>query len=143
MKKQILSIAILLMSGSALLAQDIPQNQVPSIVVNQFNTDFPKAKDVDWELKNNIYNVDFEQGWGKDFEAWYSADGKQIKVEEELTKGELPKKVIATLEKEYPSFKLDDIEKITEAQKVSYKVEIENKSMEKTLFINENGIIKQ
>lgn len=143
MKVQILSVGILLMSGGTLLAQDIPQNQVPSIVVNQFNTDFLKAKDVDWELKNNIYNVDFEQGWGKDFEAWYSADGKQIKVEEELTKSELPKTVIATIEKEYPSFKLDDIEKITENNKVTYKVEVESRDLEQTLFINENGTLNK
>ncbi|PVX49298.1 putative PepSY-like beta-lactamase-inhibitor [Balneicella halophila] len=142
MKTYFLSIGLSLFT-SALFAQDLPQSQVPSVVVNQFNNDFPKAKDVDWELKNNVYNVEFEQGWDKDFEAWYSADGKQIKLEEDLTKRELPKAVIATIEKEYPSFKLDDIEKITEAQKVTYKVEIENKSMEKTLFINENGIIKQ
>ena len=141
MKKQILSLGLLI-SASALFAQDIPQNQVPSVVVNQFNTDFPKAKDVDWELKNNVYNVDFEQGW-KDIEVWYSAEGKQIKVEEEITKSKLPKTVVATIGKDYPSFKIDDVEKITEADKVTYKVEIEDRKIERTLFIDKNGTVNK
>lgn len=140
MKKQILSLGMLLFSG-ALFAQDIPTNQVPSVVINQFNSDFPKAKDVDWELKNNVYNVDFEQGWNKDFEVWYAADGKQLKVEEEIAKGELPKVVINTIKKNYPSHRIDNVEKITEGNNISYKIEIENRDLEQILFIDKNGTL--
>ncbi len=140
MKKQLLSLASLFAVGM-LSAQDIPAGQVPSVVISQFDIDFPKGKDIEWELKNDVYNVEFEQGWGKDFEAWYTADGKQIKVEEETTKSDLPKAVVAAIQESYPSYKIDDIEKITESENVTYKVEVEKQALEQTLFLNEEGTI--
>ena len=140
MKKQFLSISLLFAVG-LLYAQDIPAGEVPSVVINQFHIDFPKAKDIEWELKNDTYEVEFEQGWGKDFEAWYTADGKQIKVEEETTKSELPKAVVAAIQKSYPSYKIDDIEKITEGEKVTYKVEVEKRELDQTLLLDEEGTI--
>ena len=46
MKKQVLLLGTLL--GIQLLGhgQDIPQNEVPSVIVNQFNVQFPKATDI-------------------------------------------------------------------------------------------------
>lgn len=112
MKKRFIQLG-LFFATTVVFAQDIPQSQVASVVVNQFNIDFPKAKDVEWEFKNNVYNVDFEQGWSKDFEAWYSVDGNQIRVEEELSKHELPKTISASIETKFPSYRIDDVEKIT------------------------------
>ena len=131
----------LLFTGTALFAQDIPASQVPSIVINQFNIDFPKAKDVEWELESNGYKVDFEQGWNKDFEAWYSAAGDQIKLKEELSKNNLPKAVSSTLKSTYPSYHIDDAERITENKTATYKLEIEKRNHELTLYFNEKGII--
>ena len=65
MNKQILSIGVALLIGSIAQAQDIPQSQVPSIIVNKFNKEFPKASDIEWEMDGNLYNVDFEMGWNK------------------------------------------------------------------------------
>lgn len=140
MKMQFLG---LIFAAGSLSAQDIPQNQVPSVVVNQFNVDFPKAKDVEWKLENNIYNVDFEQGTNRDFEAWYSAKGTQIKLEEKIAKRNLPKAVSSAIQKNYPSYKIDEIEKVTEQNKVSYKVEIEKGASEQIIFFNENGTQKK
>ena len=140
MKKKLIFIG-LLFTGIIAFAQDIPSNQVPSVVLNQFNIDYPKARDVEWELKNNIYNVEFEKDWYVEFEAWYSATGNLIKEEEELSQNKLPKLVTATIKSKYPMHHIDDAEKITENKKISYKVEIEKGNEEQTLFLNENGTI--
>lgn len=138
MKKQVLFIVTVLFSGF-LFAQDIQVNQVPQVVVNQFQNDFPKAKDIEWELSNNVYNVDFEIGWGNDYEAWYSAEGKLIKVEEEISKNDLPNAVTQAIGKNYPDFRIDDVEKVTEGNKIHYKVEIENREMEQVLHMDPDG----
>lgn len=140
MKKHLLLIGISVMSF-ALFAKDIPAGQIPATVMKQFNKDFPKAKDVEWELKNNVYNVDFEQGWFTDFEAWYSADGTLLRLEEDICKRKLPKAIIVAIKSNYPSFKIDDVKKITENKRVTYKVEIEKRSYEHTLYFNEKGQI--
>ena len=46
MKKRFIQLG-LFFATTVVFAQDIPQSQVASVVVNQFNIDFPKAK-VEW-----------------------------------------------------------------------------------------------
>jgi len=136
------TLATLLFTSSVLYAQDIPKNQVPSVVLNQFNIDFPKAKDIDWEMEGNIYHVDFELGWDQDVEAWYESNGKLIRLEEELSrKSELPQAVIATIEKNFQSYEIDDVEKITENKNEYYKIELEKGKKEITININKNGTL--
>ncbi len=136
-------LSALLLAGSITIAQgkDIPASQVPSVIVNQFNADFPKASDIDWEVKDNVYKVDFQIGWFKDIEAWYSAQGTQVKVNEELSKKELPKAIITALEKNYKLYKIEEIDKITQDNKTTYKIEVEKQEDERTLYFNENGTL--
>lgn len=129
----------LVLTGTAMFAQDIRSNQVPSVIVNQFNADFPKAKDVDWELENKVYKVDFELGWFDDHEAWYAANGERIRLKEEISNSDLPKAVRSAIDRDFKSYKIDDAEKITEKNKVFYKVEIEKGDDDRTLFYNANG----
>lgn len=140
MKKRMLIIGLILSAG-VLVAQDIPTSQVPSVVLKQFNIDFPKAKDIDWELENDTYIVEFEQGWSKDFEVWYSSNGEKIRIEEEIMKNELPKAIISAIQTNYPSYRIDDIEKITANNTTTYKVDIEKREVEKTLFFNKDGTL--
>ncbi|WMX16339.1 PepSY-like domain-containing protein [Aureispira sp. CCB-E] len=138
MKKHQLLMGILLAS-TTLLAQDISTNEVPSIIINEFNRSFPKAIDVEWELKGGVYNVDFELEKKKDIEVWYSSNGEQIRLEEEVTIQELPVSILNTLEKNYSLYKIDDIEKITENKKISYEIEIERGNYEQVLLFNSKG----
>ena len=140
MKKQCVLIGMLFACG-ALFSQQVPTKQMPSVIVNQFNNDFPKAKYIEWELKNNIYTVEFELSSGKDYEAWYSFSGDQIRVQEELTVSKLPKVVISSIRNNYPAHCIEDVEKITENKTVSYKIDIEHKNHEQTLLVSNSGSI--
>lgn len=131
--------------GSNALAQDIPQSQVPSVIVNNFQQSFPKAFDVEWELKGDIYEVEFETGFlGKDHEVWFEKSGKQIRHKEELSKSDLPQKVLAAINSNYSGYRVDNVKKITEGSKISYTVELKSRREEwKVAFDNEGNILSK
>lgn len=123
MKKQIFIIGVLAIF-SATYAQDLPQSSVPSVIVNQFNRHFPKATDVDWEMKDNLYNVEFETGWNVDHEVWYNAKGEVIKHKEDIAESKLPKAVKNSIQSQFKGYTIDDLEQISEQGKVVYKMEL-------------------
>ncbi|MCO6360465.1 PepSY-like domain-containing protein [Roseivirga pacifica] len=124
MKKQILIFVAAIAIISTSQAQDIPYSQVPSIIVNEFNKQFPKAKDVEWEMDGSLYNVDFEIGWSMDHEVWYNAEGKMVKHKEDISKSELPKAINDRLRTDFKGYSIDDMERITDNDKVVYKMEL-------------------
>jgi len=142
MKSKIFFLAIALcMSSTIITAQDIRQDEVPSLVINNFKKKFPKAKDIEWEYKKTYYNVEFEIGFFTDFEAWYDRSGKLIKYSEEISKRELPKVIQDNIKTNYKNYKIDDVEKVTENEKITYHIEIEKGNDEINLKFLENGIL--
>ena len=137
--KSIQFIVILLLGTGTLFAQDIPQSQVPSVVVNNFKKKFPKAVDIEWEMKGEQYNVEFEIGWKKDFEAWYSADGTLIRYTEEISPSELPIVVKTAIAKDYPGYRIDDAEKLVSGKDVSYEIELEKGNEDLDVYYTQNG----
>ena len=124
MKKQVLLLGTLL--GIQLLGhgQDIPQSEVPSVIVNQFNVQFPKATDIEWELDGHHYQVEFETGCNIAHTVWYDREGKMAKHKEDVTTEDLSNAVVQTINSEFNTYTLDDIERITENGKVVYRIEL-------------------
>ncbi|KQB43796.1 DUF2874 domain containing protein [Flavobacterium daejeonense] len=123
MKKQIFILGVLAIF-SFTNAQDLAQNNVPSIIVNQFNAHFPKATDIDWEMDGTNYKVDFETNWNTDHEIWYNSKGKIIRHKEDISEAKLPKAVKNTLKSSFKGYSIDDIEQISENGKMVYKMEL-------------------
>lgn len=122
-------------------AQDIKQSDVPSVVVNSFEKAFPKAMDVEWELKGDLYKVEFETGaTERDHSAWYSKTGELKKHKEDITKNELPKAVLAKIAKDYSGFTVDDCDKYTADGKSTYKVELDSATQEWKITFDANGV---
>lgn len=130
MKKNILiAIAFITFLAQTQLSfgQDIPQSQVPSIVLNSFQKSFPKAFDIEWELDGDLYKVEFETGvYAADHDAWYDKTGKLVRHKEEISKSELPKKILAKLSNEYSKYRIDEIKKITGVDGIVYNVDLRN-----------------
>ncbi|MBW3524496.1 MULTISPECIES: PepSY-like domain-containing protein [unclassified Chryseobacterium] len=144
MKNLILTISILGLSINNISAQDIRQSEVPSIILNNFQKTFPKASDIDWEIKGNLYEVEFETGFlGDDHKVLYSRDGKLVRHEEEISKSGLPKAVLASIKRSFNGYRTDDIKKITEGGKVIYNVELKNYSQEWKVVFDAQGKILQ
>ncbi len=137
---KILAIAILLTGVAS--AQDVPQSQVPSVVVNSFKKEFPKASDVEWEKQNDQYNVEFEIGFFTDYKAWFDPTGKMIKYTEEIWNSKLPETIKNTIKTQYKGYRIDEAKKITENMVVTYSVEIEKGNDElKLVFSNDGKLI--
>lgn len=142
MNKMILSACILALSTIGAFAQDIPQSQVPAVVVNSFQQKFPKAKGVDWELKAGLYEAEFETGlFGTDHEVWIQSNGKIVRHKEELVKNDLPRAVIAKVKKDFPGYRIEDVKKITEEQKITYAFEVKSRTEEWKLVVDTQGNI--
>ncbi|QWX82989.1 PepSY-like domain-containing protein [Cellulophaga sp. HaHaR_3_176] len=124
MKKQILIFGAVISIVSTLQAQDIPQSQVPSVILNEFNKQFPKATDLEWEMDGNLYNADFEISWNIDHEVWYNTEGKMVKHKEDISKSELPKAVNNRIQADFSDYSIDDLERITDNGKVVFKMEL-------------------
>lgn len=140
--KMILSACILALSTIGAFAQDIPQSQVPAVVVNSFQQKFPKAKGVDWELKAGLYEAEFETGlFGTDHEVWIQSNGKIVRHKEELAKNDLPKAVIAKVKKDFSGYRIEDVKKITEEQKITYAFEVKSRTDEWKLVVDTQGSI--
>lgn len=124
MKRQLLIFGATIAMVATATAQDLSQNQVPSVIVNHFNKQFPKATDVEWEMDGNLYNVDFETGWSIDHEVWYTKEGKMVKHKEDISVDELPKSVSQTLNTTFKGYSVKDVERIAENGQVVYKMEL-------------------
>ena len=144
MKKQVFLATAIAMFGFA-NAQDIPQSQVPSVILSSFNTNFPKAQDIEWEMEGTQYKVDFETGWSVDHEVWYSANGEMVKHKEDISPRELPESVNKTINTKYVNYSIDSPQRITEGQHVYYKVDFDsllNQDWEVVMDANGNELSK-
>lgn len=143
--KLIWSAIIIALTTTGAIAQDIPQSQVPAVVVNSFQQKFPKAKKVDWELKGTIYEAEFETGlFGTDQEAWFQQNGKLVRYKTDFGKRDLPNKVLDRVKRDFPGYCIEDVTKITAEQKVSYAFEVKNRNDEWKLVLDPQGnVLKQ
>lgn len=124
-------------------SQKIQADRVPSVILNQFNTQFPKATDIKWKKVIEYYKVEFETGRDIDHDVWYNSEGKMVKHKEEISARELPTVIKEYIKQNYAEYKIDDVDKITEGKNVTYKVEIEKRDREINLYFNENGTLIQ
>lgn len=132
-------VAVSLIANAA-IGQDIPQSQVPSVIVNNFQQTFPNAFDVEWEMEGDVYEVDFETGLtGTDHSAWFDRAGSLTGHKEEISKSDLPEKVLTKLGKDFIGYRIDDAKKITRGDRLTFKVELESSGEEWKVVIDAGG----
>lgn len=139
--KNLILFTLLLISSFA-QAQDLSKREVPSVILNNFQSAFPKASDVEWEKKGDQYKVEFEIGyWNNDQSAWYDQEGKLLRHQEEISKKDLPRKIYDQIQTEYKWFVISDIEKITSEDETLYKVELKSFTKEWKILYDETGSV--
>lgn len=141
MKQMIFAICMAAGFSSTVSAQDIPQSQVPSVVVNAFQSKFPNADDVDWEKEGKLFKVDFEIG-SRDHDLWIDNSGNIKKHKEELNKSDLPAAVAEKIKNEFKEYSIDDVDKIEADGKVSYLVELDGKDGDRDVSFSEDGTVQ-
>lgn len=140
MKRTIFFISTgILLSLNSSFAQDVHHSQVPSIILNHFNKNFPKAKDIDWEKEGDMYNVDFETGWSTDHEVWYNPAGEMVKHRKEISKSDLPKSIRTKVNSEFSGFIFRDVEKTVSESDTTYSMELHSFTQEWEVIFDAKG----
>lgn len=136
--KKIMFLACTLLYAVVGFGQDLKETEVPSVVLNTFRQQFPKAMDTEWKLKAALYKVEFEIG-KDDHEVWLEKTGKIVKHKEEIKSEQLPKEVVAAINKEYKGYKIHDPKRTDNAGVVTYKVELKSANAELDITYDQNG----
>lgn len=118
----------------------INATEVPDAVEKAFKEKYPTAKKVKWEKENNNdYEASFVMD-NKEISVVYSQDAQFKEIETEITVAELPKAVIDSFNKKYPTSKIEEAAKIERADKtIVYEAETKINKKEVNLLFDENG----
>lgn len=138
--KQRLFLAVCLLFPGLTYAQDINVGAVPPVVVTSFNKAFPKAAKVEWEMKGDLYNADFDVD-RRDHEVWINGKGSIVKHKQEIKSRELPTLVAQSLKKNFKGFWIDDVDKYEVGKQFFYKVELKTLTQEKNIVLDGKGAI--
>lgn len=140
MKKHIVVVVIAFL-GLVFMAFDLVKCQLPSVVVNSFQTSFRKVADVEWSQEGVYYKVEFETDMsGADPEAWFDCTGRLVKYNEEISRQDLPKSVVSAIQTYYEGYRVDDIVRITEGTNVQYQVELKSALQDWKVCFDAKGI---
>lgn len=107
-------------------------------IFHKFQADFPNARDVEWDVADNIYEVEFEIKL-KDYKAFYDNKGNLLMYSHDINKSDLPKNIKNIAEKQYPKYRFEDIKMIHKGSDVFYKIEMERNDYDVTIILKNDG----
>ena len=111
------------------LDEDSDENtkgQPPAVVIDAFKTKFPSAEKVKWGMEDKTeWEAEFVLN-GVDESSNFSADGKWLETETEITLSSFPKEVTDAIAKNYPGWKITETDKTeTAAYGLIYEADIQ------------------
>lgn len=117
------------------------ESAVPEAVQSAFNSAYPEAKDVEWEMENDIYEVEFELG-ENEHEAAYNAAGNKLEFETKLTEeSQIPENALRYISENYPNAEIEEAAKKEITGKGAiFEVVIEVESEGEEADKNEDGM---
>lgn len=89
-----------------------------------FNAEFPNARDIEWEALGDIYCVEFEIG-DVDHKIVYDAQGSVLLYVYDVRISALPKAVSDAALQKYPTYRIDDAERVLKGTVKAYLLELE------------------
>jgi hypothetical protein len=144
MKKYIvlLCVSVLALGCSA---QKLKEAEVPAKVKEAFTKKFSDSKKVTWSKENeNEYEAEFIRN-GVEYSANFDTQGTWLETETEIKKANVPDVVMATINKEFSGYKIEEIELSETADNGSvYEFELEKgKSNYEAVVSKEGKLIKK
>jgi hypothetical protein len=142
MKKQIVAILTVSLCVITVFGQKVSEKNVPANIKKEFQTKFPSATDVKWEMEDKTtYEVVFKL-YKEVLSANYSKEGKWLETEKEIKAAKLPKAVADAISKKYPTGKMSEIAEVESVEygKV-YDVDLVYNKKKYTLILKTSGEI--
>ena len=125
--KKFLLVAIAAFLTTSAFSQKTSKENVPQAVKDSFKKSFPNAQNVKWEKENHQFEAEFKID-KKEMSALFSADGKLMETEFEISVSSLPVAISNYLAKNLLGKKIKEASKITDSNgKVSYEAEVDGK----------------
>lgn len=121
--------------------QRLGQKDVPSVILNNFRKNYPKAFDVTWEKVRQLYKVEFSTAESEDQEIWYNESLEMVRHVEEIVIRQVPKKIKDVIDTQYKKFKPDELKKITIGKSIRFLIELESGDEELKVTFSEDGEI--
>jgi len=146
MKKLLFFLFILSLAYLPVSAQGVQKRGVPAVVLNAFQQQFPKARQVEWEKKRDgNYEVEFDNGlFSRDHQVVISPDGKVLRHEEELASYSLPDAVKGKIKSEFDGYRVGDVKKIDTDGTITYEVELDSRYGDlEVIFAADGEIVKE
>ena len=119
-------------------SQDIPANEVPSVVINALKAKFPEATGIDWEKKQDLYEAEFDFG-KTEFSVLIDSNGKLILHKQDIKKRDLPTNITSVLNSNYKKFRIDDVEKLEKDGITYYQAELKGNGKVARLVFSAEG----
>jgi hypothetical protein len=138
--KNLFTVLCLIALGFTAGAQDIAADKVPSAVLNAFQSRFPDVQNVKWEMKGEVYKAEFELA-SRDHEVSIEKAGTIVRHKEDFPKKQLPDAIQQRLSTDFPTYKLDDADKIEMEGKVFYEVDLDGPSDKREVTLTEEGTV--
>ena len=144
MKNIIFAMAMVCLAAGAAYAQKISIDKVPAIVQASFKKQFTSVTKPQWEMESADYEVTF-QNKGVESSAKYDKQGAWLETEEEIKEAELPAVVKQEVEKQFPGFKMNEVEKASyPGNKIAYEMEMsKGKEAYNVQFSSEGKLLKK
>ena len=110
------------------------------VLLQRFQQDFPNARDAEWEMNDEVYEVEFKVS-NRDFEAYYDKDGNLLLYKQDIRSSELPAIVKTAAKAQFPTYRFEDVEKIVKGTQTFYKIEMELRNHDVTIYVASDGKI--
>ena len=140
--KLLLSFLLIAALSSNVVAQDLSESEVPSVVLNAFQTKFSKATDVEWELEGDLYKCEFQVG-RFDHDIWINKSGEIKRHQEEISKNDLPAAITQKVKNEFNGYRIDDVDRIDADGKTYFEVELDGRGNDRKVMFNADGSVKE
>lgn len=127
-------------SMTACAQDDLPNTDIPSVILNTFEAEFDNPTNTDWEMKGEDYEVKFEIQ-NVEYTALFNGSGALLKYKKDITETDLPEAVTTVLQSEFSSKKFDDFELLDIDNVEYYQVEIEETLRDKVIIFTASGEI--
>ena len=126
-EKEILILIPLALLIASCKGQNIAKEKVPSLVSNTLKSKFPTSNDVDWVKHGNIYEAELDINDSTELSVRIDESGKVLMQKQDIAVSELSAKIIIAIQNQYPSYTVDDVEKIEKDGSIFYQVELKGK----------------
>ncbi|MCB2219318.1 MAG: PepSY-like domain-containing protein [Bacteroidetes bacterium] len=147
MKSQSLSFLLFALAGVFLLgcksntAVDEEIGDIPAVVKNNFQSQYTKSTEVEWEAEGDYYEAEFLEN-GKEMSAVYDTQGNLIETETEIEMDALPADIFTYISETHPNAELEEAESIENQEGNFYEVMIEDENdSEIELLFDPDGML--